>query len=130
MPQTSLDTPGATALLIIYADPVGYYSSTRRGQWIDPRAKKYHAWSKLVRDLSEARGLRLPLQAAEDVEVEVETQAYFRNRTHPDPENVHKGIVDALFYGGKGDKYTGGKYGWPRYDADQPRVEVIIRRRK
>ena len=61
------------------------------------------------------------------------TRCYFSKGTHADPENVHKGIKDALFYqkgGGTADKYTGGGYLPPMYDKDNPRVEVIVRGRK
>jgi len=62
----------------------------------------------------------------------VTTISFFRNKQHPDPENVHKGIIDALMYGFKqrkvraNDKHIGGEYVHPKYDAANPRVEVRI----
>lgn len=60
------------------------------------------------------------------------TCAFFENRRHGDPENIHKAVVDAICYnpeggkGGKQDKWTGGSFTPPRYDAKNPRVEVAI----
>lgn len=47
---------------------------------------------------------------------------YFRNRKHADPENVRKGIQDAIF---KKDKYVAGRVDFD-YDAVNPRVEIEI----
>jgi len=55
------------------------------------------------------------------------TVATFVNGVHPDPENVHKLVKDALFHKVKGgDKWTGGVYDHPRYDKDEPGVEVLV----
>lgn len=47
---------------------------------------------------------------------------YFKNRKHPDPENVRKGISDAIF---TQDKYVAGLIDF-FYDQANPRVEVEI----
>ncbi len=132
MAKINLDGPGATAMLVIYGDPVGYCTTTFRGKWVSGRYKKYLRWKETVQGLAVARGLILPLRADEGSELEIETRAFFRNRTHSDPESVHRGVKDALFYGakGKGDKYTGGTYAYPLYDATTPRVVVTLRRRR
>lgn len=55
------------------------------------------------------------------------TVAYFRNGVHPDPENTHKLVKDALFHKVPGgDKWTGGVYEKPHYDKLHPRVEVCV----
>jgi len=68
--------------------------------------------------------------ATRDKAIMVFTRCYFASGVHADPENVHKGVKDALFYqkgGGTADKYTGGGYLPPMYDKKNPRVEVIVR---
>jgi hypothetical protein len=47
---------------------------------------------------------------------------YFRNRKHPDPENVRKGIQDAVF---RKDNLVAGNVDFG-YDAMNPRVEIEI----
>jgi len=47
---------------------------------------------------------------------------YFRNRKHPDPENVRKGIQDAVF---RKDNLVAGNVDFG-YDAMNPRVEIQI----
>ncbi len=104
--------------------PVGY--TILMGRW-GKRKTKYIEYKKLVQSLCP---IELPLRADVTHPILVETQAYFEHGTHPDPENVHKGIKDALFYGlkgkGGGDKYTGGSYDPPLYDKENPRVIVTL----
>ena len=55
--------------------------------------------------------------------------------SHADPENIRKGIADALCYNEKAsknkrkgkDKWIGGSFPPPRYDPAHPRVIVIIK---
>ena len=74
-----------------------------------------------------AAGLKVPLQATGEKPLCICTVAWFRNGVHPDPENVRKGIADALFKAGEGggDKYTGGTFYPPMY-AKNPRVIVEV----
>lgn len=104
--------------------PVGYtiiagkfYGGKRKTQYLN--------YKKLVQALlpPTLRGLT----ATRERPVLILTQAYFENGTHPDPENVHKGIKDAIFYKAEGgDKYTGGTYWAPHYDKQNPRVVVTV----
>ena len=77
------------------------------------------------------------LAGVQDIEITPEaplhfhTRAFFKDRNHGDPENIHKGVVDAICYTAHGkskkrDKYTGGAFSVPRYDKKEPRVEVVI----
>lgn len=90
--------------------------------------RRYVDYKQLVQAVADLSGLALPLQASREKPVRITTRAFFKNGVHPDPENVHKGVKDALFYkaGGVGDKYTGGSYDPPLYDAERPRVEITI----
>ena len=114
---------------VIHSDPVGYYSQGAKPNW--KRMKTYHAWKKAVQLTAKSQGVRLPLRASKDRPVHITTRAFFRNGVHPDPENVHKGIVDAMFYDPRkerrgSDKHTGGFFQPPLYDSKHPRVEVWI----
>jgi len=72
----------------------------------------------------------IPLESPRDQPLMIFTRCYFKDGRHPDPENVHKGIKDALFYKAKdGDKHTGGHYLPPLYDKQNPRVDVFIRQK-
>lgn len=114
----------------IFGPPVGYYSHGARPNY--SRLRKYVDYKELVQFLARIQEVVLPLVATKDRPLDIRTAAYFKNGVHPDPENVHKGIVDALFYSqdrkvkGSGDKHTGGRFFSPKYDKNNPRVEVWI----
>lgn len=108
----------------VIGDPVGYTRLTQRGRFT-ARAKKYHAYMVAVQVEARKAGLRLPLVATEVDHLRVDVYCTFSSRRHSDPENVRKGIIDALFYGGKGDKYCYGYHAAPRYGIN-PQVLVMI----
>ena len=107
-------------------DPKGYYAAGKNPNWT--RLNQYIEYKKHVHNTALRKFSSIGLlKASKDEPLVINTVAYFRDGRHPDPENVHKGIVDALFYGAKGgDKYTGGGFPPPLYDKDNPRVEVSI----
>lgn len=47
---------------------------------------------------------------------------FFKNKVHGDPDNIFKGIADALF---SDDKYIAGSFDF-FYDKENPRVEIKI----
>ena len=112
--------------------PQGYYTMGAHPNWT--RMKEYHAFRDRVRTMANGSGVVTPIRCTKESPVIICTTAYFENGTHCDPENVRKGIVDALFYTPKGsplrkgssDKYCAGAFDLPRYDAGNPRVEVQI----
>lgn len=111
--------------------PVGYYAVGKMPNW--KRMNAYHDYKKHVRACARVNDISLPLQAGKDSPLMIRTVAYFKNGIHPDPGNVQKGVVDALFWAPRGqkrgsDKYTGGSFPPPLYDSDNPRVEVRIER--
>lgn len=97
---------------------VGYYTKGARPNWT--RMNEYHAWKDHVREHAPA-GLPQPAQGQP---VRVDIWCWFADGTHNDPENVRKGIVDALYP--KGDKFVFGYHHFPQYDAQNPRVEVEV----
>ena len=114
-------------------DPRGYTTTTHRDKGRSSRYKKYKEYCRLVREYAAMAGVPIPLTADKDNQLMIKTFAYFRNGVHCDPENVRKGVVDAIFYDplnktkSNGDKWTAGFFCGPRYDAEEPRVVVIIK---
>lgn len=97
---------------------VGYYTKGARPNY--SRMNEYHDWKDHVRKSVAAE---LP-SATKEQPVRLDVYCYFPSGTHADPENVRKGIVDALFPGG--DKYVYGYHHHPLYDAVNPRVEIEV----
>lgn len=95
------------------------------------RVQKYEDYRDTVRMFAREAGIR-NIKITAEAPLYFHTRAFFKNRVHGDPENIHKAIVDAVCYnpdGGKGsrsDKFTGGAFAPPRYDKKNPRVEVVI----
>jgi len=52
----------------------------------------------------------------------MEIRIWFENKRHGDPDNIWKGIADAIY---DNDKFVEGKFIF-EYDKDNPRVEVFI----
>lgn len=105
--------------------PQRFIAAWHKSSWSTRRM--YADKAKLVRECAAVVGAS-GLVATEELPLYVHTRAFFRNRRHADPENIHKFIVDALMYGKSQarDKFTGGAFTPPRYDEDDPRVEVVI----
>lgn len=122
-----------SVLFVVPGDPRGY-TTTNRNARPSKAYLRYVAFMEHVRLCARAAGLSLPLIATRDYPLNISTIAFFRNGNHCDPENVRKGVTDALFYRGhlpkgkrKGDdKHTGGSFLPPLYDKTNPRTLVII----
>jgi len=135
------------ARFTVPGSPVGYVATTSRGKWT-AEYQRFADYAKQVRFYARAAGIKIPLVATKGRPLVIRTVAYFANGRHPDPGNVQKGVVDALFYDeekaalaklyrkmgkkkrttGKGDdKHTGGSFPPPLYDEENPRVVVIIK---
>ena len=100
---------------------VGYYTNGKTPNF--DRAREYSDWKDHVAKCAPAS---LPV-ATRERPVRLDVWCYFPGGTHGDPENVRKGIVDALFkHRAGGDKYVYGYHHYPQYDREQPRVEVVI----
>ena len=100
---------------------VGYYTNGKSPNF--DRAREYSEWKDHVAKYAPAN---LPT-ATKDRPVRLDIWCYFPAGNHSDPENVRKGIVDALFkHREGGDKYVYGYHHHPLYDPVRPRVEVAI----
>ena len=107
-------------------NPVPFLSGAAHQKW--KRREVYAEYCKAVRMIALFAGVGHKLTITEDAPLYFHTRAFFRNRNHGDPENIHKAVVDAICYKAKGkrDKYTGGAFLPPRYDEKDPRVEIVI----
>lgn len=95
---------------------------------VTKKTKTYWSYCERVRLCARQSRLITPVESRPDEPLMIFTRAFFDIRTHPDPENVHKGIKDALFYRARfGDKYTGGHYLPPKYVDRNPYVDVLVR---
>lgn len=107
--------------------PLGYYAEGRTPNWT--RKRRYEEYKGVVKKVALMAGLQTPILGVDERNpVWVHCEPYYLNRKHCDPGNVQKGVCDALFWGmrgGGGDKYTGGSFTPPRYDAS-PRVDVTV----
>lgn len=95
--------------------PIGYYAEGKHPNW--KRRNAYVNYKCSVQACAMAAGLKLPLVASKDAPLMIHVVCYFKNGVHSDPGNVQKGA---------GDKWTGGSFEPPRYDRENPRVEIRI----
>lgn len=105
-------------------NPIGYHRTTQGSYW-NEGSRRYKAWKDFVvaafdRSTGSATLSGKPLKMRE--KVYLRTMIYFANNARPDPDNVQKGIADALF---ENDKNVAGSYDFA-VDKDRPRVEVEI----
>ena len=119
----------------IYGNPVPYVRVVGRALWL-PGAKKYHAWKSYVRKcfykgypefvMCDGKKILIddqPLTTTASGKARMDIKIFWMNGLHADPDNVFKGIADALF---KNDKFLDGSFE-SEYAADSKgRVEVNI----
>ena len=105
---------------------LGYHRTTQRLKFGDA-AIRYNEWKEhVVAAYVDAGGLvnaygYKPLDTGKRKWL-LRTMTYFATDHRPDPDNVQKGIADALFVN---DKYVVGSYDFA-FDKENPRVEVEI----
>jgi len=121
---------------IVEGQPVPYTRTTQKQKWVDKRWQKYidyrakiqvaffksvetHPMKKYFATSMVTKNK--PLDTKE-TKIYVSIKMFFANRQHGDPDNIMKGILDALFVS---DKYCAGTFDF-EYDKDAPRVEVKI----
>jgi Holliday junction resolvase RusA-like endonuclease len=115
----------------LFDQPMGYTRTTQAGKWSD-KYQQYQQWKShvlksFIRDCCD---LRVPIKT----KCRLDVMIYFRFHRRSDPDNVFKGIADALCPGGKygqemglceNDKYFIGEFDF-EIDKESPRVEVEI----
>jgi len=119
----------------VRGQPVPYTRTTQRAKFVSERWKKYadykntvvtaflaalidkKEWRKVLNNYYKSGKL---IKTKRKLYVEV--IMYFKDKGHGDPDNIFKGVLDALFVT---DKYVAGKFDF-FYDADNPRLEITI----
>ena len=89
-----------------------------KGMKVKERLRKYFTW----KDWVYACSAKYPIEREPKTKVYMNVFCYFRNRTHGDPENIRKGIQDAIY---KQDRYVAGAVDF-LYDEKNPRCEIQI----
>ncbi len=85
---------------------------------VQQKIRRYLEYKSLVFMMSIGKGIdRRPKE-----KVRLITRIYFSSHRHPDAENVHKAISDAIF---DNDKMVSGSFDF-FYDSENPRVEIEI----
>ena len=105
-------------------NPVPYQRVVGRALWTR-QAKRYAAWKEYVQEqywkqAEERNFIGKPFTELKRARMSIEI--YWANEAHGDPDNVFKGIADALFVN---DKNLGGSFEF-EMDKKMPRVEVKI----
>lgn len=104
-------------------NPIPYERMTQRGKWKNRRAQRYLAWKKYVQECwLEKYGRFLKYDGSESIRLDV--TCLFRGENHGDPDNIYKGIADALF---ANDKHVFGRINFA-HCTDRPgvRIEIVI----
>jgi hypothetical protein len=91
----------------------------KRGNY--PKVKRYLDWKRML-VISSAPYVLKHYHPAPKEKVYVYVHIYFKDKRHGDPDNVYKGILDALY---RQDKYVAGCVDFG-YDRDNPRVLITI----
>jgi len=111
-------------------NPVPYIRVVGRALWL-PNAKRYHAWKTYVRSVffrlypeHSNRSVELqPFTTKASDKGRMDIKIFWANGMHADPDNVFKGIADALF---KNDKFLDGSFESCYAPDCKGRVDVTI----
>ncbi len=112
-------------------NPVPYVRVVGRALWL-PKAKKYHAWKEYVRSIfyrhypefsTIGNESSQPLTTKISARAQMSIVIYWVNGVHADPDNVFKGLADALFLN---DKFLDGAFESHYASDGKGRVEVEI----
>ncbi|MBP6975160.1 MAG: hypothetical protein KBB54_04500 [Candidatus Pacebacteria bacterium] len=119
----------------IYGNPIPYHRVVGRALWL-PSAKRYSAWKSFVRKTFyseypaylERKGKDIltqkePLTTSPALRARMDIQVYWMNGNHGDPDNIFKGIADALFIN---DKFLDGSFETNNAPDGKGRVVITI----
>lgn len=118
-----------------HGNPIPYTRVVKRALWL-PEAKRYNAWKSYVRRsfygeypayLMRAGNTLLtdlqPFKTSSASKARMDVRIFWMNGIHGDPDNIFKGLADALF---KNDKFLDGSFE-SNYSSDgKGRVEIDI----
>ena len=112
----------------IEGNPVPYVRVVSRALWL-PSAQRYHAWKEYVRSIFFRNYPEFSSEHVQPLNTKISERArmsikiYWVNGAHADPDNIFKGLADALFHN---DKFLDGAFE-SYYESDgKGRVEVEI----
>lgn len=116
-------------------NPLAYLRVVGRALWL-PNAKKYHAWKGYVRQAFHREypefvmcdGKQVlyddqPLTTKHSEIARMDIKIFWMNGIHGDPDNIFKGIADALF---KNDKFLDGSFESRNSLDGKGRVDIEI----
>jgi hypothetical protein len=118
---------------VVHGDPVPYLRMTQgqvklmripdrkisaSGAKVKAKIQRYFDWKEFV----SAHTLGLHFDRAPKKKLFLNVMCYFADKKHADPENIRKGIQDAIF---EQDKMVAGAVDFD-YDKDNPRCEITI----
>jgi hypothetical protein len=130
-------------------NPVPYTRTTQKAKWTEP-ARRYRRWADALRDCfahqvgthatqvvgdlgellaksvftdSRTPPITLFKEEKRNILCRVETQIVWANEAHGDADNVHKGVVDALFVN---DKFVNRHYVESRYASDTREPGLLV----
>ncbi len=119
-------------------NPIPYHRVTGKGLWL-PAAKRYAAWKDYVKNefLDQAKNhiikpdgylfgypiIGKPIVLEHNQKAYMHLKIFWHNGAHGDPDNIFKGIADALF---KNDKNLYGSFK-PGESDGKGRVEIKIK---
>lgn len=112
----------------IVGNPLPYIRVVGRALWL-PSAKKYHAWKEYIRSVffrnypeySSVDSHPLTTKISEKARMSI--KIYWAHGVHADPDNVFKGLADALF---KNDKFLDGAFESHYAPDGRGKIEVEI----
>lgn len=112
----------------IEGNPVPYVRVVSRALWL-PSAQRYHAWKEYVRSIFFRNYPEFSSEHVQPLNTKISERArmsikiYWVNGAHADPDNIFKGLADALFHN---DKFLDGVFESYYASDGKGRVEVEI----
>jgi len=104
-----------------HGNPIPYERMTQKTKWL-ARNKRYFRWKQYILQCWLEKYHRYPDFAPGDT-YRLDVICYFKGENHADPENVRKGVQDALF---SNDKHIWGLVGFRH--ASEPAIYIKVRK--
>ena len=104
-------------------NPIPYERMTQRGKFVRHDAQRYLAWVKFVQ-LQWQLQVKEPLPAVKNGSYRIDVLCCFKGEAHADPDNIFKGLVDAICKN-CGDKHVAGSVTFTHTKTD-PFVSIAF----
>lgn len=86
---------GTASWTFEFDNPMGAVRSTQRSKWVDPAAKRYEGYKRMVRLIANTAGVPDVIGKGQTARAKV--TLYWEKRAKCDLDNAVKGILDALW---------------------------------